>query len=97
MTTGGAYLLMLGWLTFLYCMIHALRHGKQAPANPWHAKTLEWMVPTPVPLENFLVDPIVTSDPYGYGEPPQPVEAPQREPELVPTGSGTPTDVGGSV
>jgi hypothetical protein len=58
------------------------------------------MVPTPVPLENFLVDPIVTSDPYGYGEPAQPVE-PAREPELVPVGSGagsgTPTDAGGSI
>ena len=49
-------------------MIHAWRHGKIAPANPWHAKTLEWKVPTPVPLENFLVDPVVTSDPYTYGE-----------------------------
>jgi hypothetical protein len=33
-------------------------------------------VPTPVPLENFEVLPIITSDPYGYGVPeskPEPV------------------------
>ena len=92
MATVGAYILMAGWLIFLYMMLNAWRHGKIAPANPWHAKTLEWKVPTPVPLENFLVDPVVTSDPYTYGELPrrpggagrQPVE----EPELVPAGSG---------
>ncbi len=96
MTTGGAYLLMLGWLVFLYAMIHSIRNGKLAPANPWHAKSLEWMVPTPVPLENFLVDPVVTSDPYGYGEPEvAPPAAEPAEPELVPAGSG-PTEPPGS-
>jgi cytochrome c oxidase subunit I len=94
--TIGAYLLMLGWITFLYGMIHSVRHGQAAPANPWHAKTLEWMVPTPVPLENFTVDPVVTSDFYGYGEPAvEPAEAPEREPELVPAGTTSPTDAGG--
>jgi cytochrome c oxidase subunit 1 len=67
-STGGAYLLMAGWIVFLYAIVSSWMHGEAAPANPWHAKSLEWMVPTPVPLENFLVDPIVTSDPYGYGE-----------------------------
>ncbi len=96
MTTGGAYLLMIGWLVFLYAMIHSIRNGKLAPANPWHSKTLEWKVPTPVPLENFLVDPVVTSDPYGYGEPDvaPPPDVP-AEPELVPAGSG-PVDPPGS-
>ena len=86
MSTGGAYLLMVGWLVLLYAIIHSWRNGEVAPANPWHAKSLEWMVPTPVPLENFLVDPVVTADPYGYGEP-EPEGAPSREPELVPAGA----------
>jgi len=88
MATGGSYILFLGWLVLLYCIIHSWRNGAQAPANPWGGKGLEWKVPTPVPLENFLVEPVVTSDPYGYGEPetngkPEPTEAP-HEPELVP-------------
>ena len=91
MATGGAYLLMLGWIVLLYALIHSWRHGKVAPANPWHAKSLEWKVPTPVPLVNFLVDPVVTSDPYGYGEP-EPgepgVPIPEPDRELVPTLSG---------
>ena len=36
--------------------------------NPWGAKTLEWTVPNPIPLENFAVLPVVTEDAYGYGE-----------------------------
>ena len=47
MATGGAYLLMLGWIVLLYAGIDSLRHGPNAPANPWHSKTLEWKVPTP--------------------------------------------------
>jgi cytochrome c oxidase subunit 1 len=66
--TVGAYCLMLGWIVLLYTIIHSWRHGKIAPANPWHAKSLEWMTASPVPRENFPVDPVVTSDPYGYGE-----------------------------
>ena len=48
--------------------------------NPWGAKTLEWTVPNPIPLENFAVLPVVTEDAYGYGEPaevePIPLPAP---------------------
>ncbi|HMK63792.1 MAG TPA: cbb3-type cytochrome c oxidase subunit I [Acidimicrobiales bacterium] len=89
--TVGAYLLMVGWVLLLYCLVHSWRHGARATANPWGAKTLEWKVPTPVPMENFLVEPVVTSDPYGYGEPPSatpavPERAPATEPELVPVG-----------
>ena len=104
MSTIGAYILMTGWIIFLYMMLNAWRRGKIAPANPWHAKTLEWKVPTPVPLENFVVDPVVTSDPYTYGEGVPdgqvvPEFAPTKEPELVPAGSaasGEPTATGGA-
>ncbi len=98
MASVGAYLLMIGWLVLLYAILHSVRHGKIAPANPWHSKTLEWKVPTPVPLENFLVDPVITSDPYTYGEPvpdgQQEPGSPEREPELVPAGSTEQSDAG---
>ncbi len=67
-TTGGAYLIMTGMLVFLYGVISSWTHGAKAPMNPWFAKTLEWTVPNPVPLENFDVLPVVTSDAYGYGK-----------------------------
>ena len=52
-------------LVFLYAIITSWRGGKPAAANPWGGKTLEWQTETPVPLENFPVLPVVTSDPYG--------------------------------
>jgi cytochrome c oxidase subunit 1 len=64
----GAFVLMAGMLVERYTVITSWRSGVVAPSNPWFSKTLEWQVPTPVPLENFEVDPVVTSDPYGYGE-----------------------------
>src|SRR5487761_1984311 len=67
-TTGGAYLIMAGMLVFLYGVISSWTNGAKAPMNPWFAKTLEWTVPNPVPLENFDVLPVVTSDAYGYGK-----------------------------
>jgi cytochrome c oxidase subunit 1 len=68
-STMGAYTIFTGMLIFLAAIIHSWRSGEVAPANPWGSKTLEWQVPTPVPLENFEVLPIITSDPYGYGVP----------------------------
>jgi len=67
-TTMAAYMIMAGMLVLLYGVISSWRNGAIAPMNPWHAKTLDWTVPNPVPLENFDVLPVVTSDPYGYGK-----------------------------
>ncbi len=67
-STIGAYVIGTGMLVMLYDVVHSWRGGEVAPANPWGAKTLEWQVPTPVPLENFSVLPVVTGDFYGYGE-----------------------------
>ncbi|MBA2288655.1 MAG: cbb3-type cytochrome c oxidase subunit I [Ktedonobacteraceae bacterium] len=52
-----------------YNVIITLRSGEVATADEWGSKTLEWTIPTPVPLENFEHLPVITSDPYGYGLP----------------------------
>jgi len=69
LSTIGAFTIGIGMLVFLYAIITSWRGGKPAGSNPWGGKTLEWQTETPVPLENFPVLPIVTSDPYGYGVP----------------------------
>jgi cytochrome c oxidase subunit I len=53
----------------VYNVIYSLVRGEPAAANEWGGKTLEWTLPTPVPLENFEHLPVVTSLPYTYGEP----------------------------
>ena len=39
-----------------------------APADPWGSKSIEWQLPSPVPVHNFDRIPVFSSDPYGYGE-----------------------------
>jgi cytochrome c oxidase subunit 1 len=82
--TIGAYVIMTGMLIYLGALIWSWVSGELAPPNPWGAKTLEWQVPTPVPLENFEVLPVVTSDFYTYGEAPVPAQAPAEEEEAAP-------------
>jgi cytochrome c oxidase subunit I len=90
-STMGAYVIGLGMLVLLYAIVSSWRSGELAPMNPWGAKTLEWTVPNPIPLENFGVLPVVTEDPYGYGEPvpSAPVPVPEQEPESVPVGASS--------
>jgi cytochrome c oxidase subunit 1 len=40
-----------------------------APQNPWHSRSIEWLLPTPVPAENFATIPTFVSGPYEYGVP----------------------------
>jgi len=57
---GVVYLLPFGYL------LHSLRYGDPAAANPWGATGLEWSVPSPPPKENFAAIPLVTRRPYDY-------------------------------
>jgi cytochrome c oxidase subunit 1 len=67
-STIGAYIIMSSMLILLGAIITSWRKGEPSGPNPWHANSLEWQVPTPVPLENFLEEPVVTQDPYHFGE-----------------------------
>src|SRR5438309_12077987 len=77
--------------TFIYNVIYTLVRGEPAVANEWGGKTLEWTVPTPVPLENFEHLPVITSTPYNYGSP-EPVaddiEGAVEPPSLLPQTEG---------
>jgi len=68
-TSIFAFILAASIIVFFYNVIASWVAGEKAVANPWDAKSLEWMVPTPVPLENFEEIPVVASGPYDYGEP----------------------------
>ncbi len=60
---GGSQLL------FVVNFIHSMFWGKPAQDNPWELGTLEWTVPTPIPVHNFDVIPTVIRGPHELGDP----------------------------
>jgi cytochrome c oxidase subunit 1 len=78
----SAFVLGFSMLIFLGNLIWSLVFARTpAESNPWHSKSLEWQVPTPVPSYDFEEIPVIDSDPYPYGEP-----VPSPTPALVPAG-----------
>src|SRR5213595_2389109 len=66
LSSAGAVILAIGYLLPLVYLSWSLTRGRKASANPWQATGLEWTVPSPPPVENFAVPPIVTQEPYAY-------------------------------
>jgi len=64
-----AFCLGASFLVFTFNVLRSLlsKRTERAPANPWKARTLEWLIPSPPPVENFPASPVVVGSPYGYG------------------------------
>jgi cytochrome c oxidase subunit I len=89
-STIGAYVIGIGMLIFAGALIASWILGKPASANPFGSESLEWQTPTPVPLENFAVLPVVTQAPYNYGVPdPYEAELVKKDGDRVSQGAGT--------
>jgi cytochrome c oxidase subunit I len=68
----SAFVLGVSMLIFLVNAVYSMVLARlPAAANPWRSKSLEWQVPTPVPVNNFEQIPVIDSDPYDYGTPPK--------------------------
>ena len=61
LVTIGAVVLALGLLLTLINVFVSLRRGRVASADPWHADTLEWSLPSPPPSYGFEQIPAVRS------------------------------------
>ncbi len=68
MSTAGASILGLGYLIPMIYLIWSLRKPPTVGPNPWNAKGLEWITPSPPPTYNFEKTPVVTEGPYAYSE-----------------------------
>ncbi len=58
-STIGAFLMGIGTIVFLINAIVAASKPKNAPADPWDGRTLEWSIPSPAPEYNFKQTPLV--------------------------------------
>ena len=66
--SASAFVLGGSMLIFIANLIYSLVFARiPAAANPWHARSLEWQLPTPVPVQNFAEIPVITAGPYEYG------------------------------
>ena len=59
--TIGAVIISLAVLLFVANVAMSLRRGALAGDNPWGADSLEWSIPSPAPVYNFLYIPTVNS------------------------------------
>ena len=76
----SAFVLGFSMLIFLANVVYSLIFARvKAAANPWRSKSIEWQLPTPVPVYNFDQIPVFDTDPYDYGIP-LPVPASQPAP-----------------
>jgi cytochrome c oxidase subunit 1 len=68
--TWAAFVAGAAQLIFLFNFFWSLRRGRKAVENPWEATTLEWVIPSPPPHDNFGdTDPVVNHGPYEYSVP----------------------------
>jgi cytochrome c oxidase subunit 1 len=66
----SAFVLGFSMLIFIWNAVYSLIFVRAAAEqNPWRSKSIEWQIPTPVPVNNFEQIPVFESDPYDYGVP----------------------------
>jgi cytochrome c oxidase subunit 1 len=59
-----------GQIPFLLNFFRSMWKGPKAGANPWDSTSLEWIIPSPPPHDNFGdVEPVVYHGPYEYSVP----------------------------
>jgi cytochrome c oxidase subunit 1 len=73
----GGYLLVIGIGIMFVNLLMSFRRAVPAPADPWGGTTLEWKIPSPPPVQNFVDTPQILDFPYdfnGVGEDSQKAE-----------------------
>lgn len=64
----GGFIMVTGVFVIFINLIISLKNGESAPSDPWGGTTLEWRVPSPPPLHNFITPPEPRGYPYDFTE-----------------------------
>ena len=68
--TVSAFITIAAQIIFLWNLFASMRKGPRAGDNPWQSTSLEWVIPSPPPHDNFgTVEPMVFQGPYEYSKP----------------------------
>jgi cytochrome c oxidase subunit 1 len=88
--TVGAFMIALGVLVFVVNAVASFRHAKDAGADPWDGRTIEWSIPSPPPIYNFEEIPTVHAlDDFWHRK-----YAEDKSGRLVPVQAGGSADAG---
>ena len=80
-STIGAFTIALSILVFILNAVVSRRRGREAGADPWDGRTLEWSTPSPPPEYNFAEIPLVEHrDEFWHRKY---IESPEGEPARV--------------
>jgi cytochrome c oxidase subunit I len=67
--TASAYVIGLSMIVFVANLVYSfLFERRVASENPWMSRSIEWLLPNPVPRDNFRQIPYIQAAPYGYGK-----------------------------
>src|SRR5215471_6159148 len=68
--TVSAIITVVAQVLFYFNFFWSMFKGAPAPENPWEATTLEWIIPSPPPHDNFAgIIPTVFHGPYEFSVP----------------------------
>ena len=64
----GAVIMVAGMVIIGVNLLIGLVRGKAVAADPWGGTTLEWSIPSPPPLHNFVSSPHIKDYPYDFSD-----------------------------
>lgn len=62
----GAFMMVFGIFMMFINLLRSIKKGEKCGSNPWGGITLEWTVPSPPPLHNFVTEPQILDYPYDF-------------------------------
>ena len=67
LVTIAGFAIAVSVLIFIYNAVTSIRRGEQAVSNPWHSRSPEFQVASPMPAHNYDQPFEVVGEPYDYG------------------------------
>lgn len=64
----GGIMMVAAMALMFFNLVISFKEKKIAQADPWGGTTLEWSVPSPPPLHNFVEEPQVKPYPYDFSD-----------------------------